>query len=86
MYWSVCLYIYTLDSGSFQHVPTFQFGLIYIYFIGQQGKPYIKAFDLRLEAVQQNIYYITIYNISAQIQLQKIQHWIVKSVYAKFVL
>ena len=31
------------------------FGLIYIYFIGQQGKPYIKAFDLRLEAVQHNL-------------------------------
>ena len=30
-------------------------GLIYIYSIGQQGKPYIKAFDLRLEAVQHNI-------------------------------
>ena len=37
-----------------------EFGLIYIYFIGQQGKAYIKAFDLRLEAVQHNIYYITI--------------------------
>ena len=24
------------------------FGLIYIYFIGQQGKPYIKAFDLAI--------------------------------------
>ena len=43
---------------------------IYIYSIGQQGKTYIKAFDLRLEAVQHNIYYITIYNISAQIQLR----------------
>ena len=54
--------------------------LIYIYFIGQQGKPYIKAFDLRLEAVQHNTYYITIYNIglSAQIQLQEnynIESW-----------
>ena len=27
--------------------------------------------ELRLEAVQHNIYYITIYNISAQIQLQE---------------
>ena len=45
-------------------------GLIYMYFIGQQGKPYVKAFDLRLEAAQYNIYYITIYNISAQTQLQ----------------
>ena len=59
-------------------------GLLYIYFIGQQGKPYIKAFDLRLEAVQHNIYYITIYNISAQIQLQE-NYNIVKSVYAKFI-
>ena len=41
--------------------------LIYIYLIGQQGKTYIKAFDLRLEAVQHNTYNITIYNISAQI-------------------
>ena len=38
------------------------FGLIYIYFIGQQGKPYIKAFDLRLKVVQQNIYLALFHN------------------------
>ena len=53
---------------SAQILDTAELGLIYIYSIGQQGKPYIKAFDLRLEAVQHNIDYITIYNISAQIQ------------------
>ena len=59
-------------------IGTNSIGLIYIYLIGQQGKPYLKAFDLRLEAVQHNIYYITIYNISAQIQLQEnynIESW-----------
>ena len=45
-------------------------GLIYIYFIGQQGKPYIKAFDMRLEALQHSIcvcadilYIVMYYNI-----------------------
>ena len=44
--------VHAVDTA-FQQLP--QFGLIYIYSIGQQGKPYIKAFDLRLEAVQHNI-------------------------------
>ena len=49
------------------------FGLIYIYLIGQQCNPHIKAFDLRLEAIQ-HMYYITIQYISTNTITRKLHH------------